>query len=474
MTAPDPVGLYHQALDEFNHGNTTHALGLLQQVISISPNLAPCHFVLGRVHERLNQIDQAISAYGQALCLDPDSEEALVNYQRCIEQVPDAADAYNHLGISFARANRLQQAEQCFQRAIELAPGHAIAYNNRGLLFKSCARYAEAIANYRRAIRLDPDYANAHWNLALTLLLTGDFTEGWEEFKWRRRANLDAILPTQRREPPTWEGTPFRHQCLLIRYEQGLGDNIQCIRYLPLVKRLGGRVAVESQSELLGLFKLIPEIDELVEATVDGSPRITCDLFAFAMDLPGILKTRLDTIPTNTPYLYTDIEKKILWQQRLTDKAFNVGIVWAGSPKHTNDGQRSCSLDCFAPLARIPKVRLFSLQKGPADEQLSRINFPIENLAPKLHDFADTAALIEALDLVISVDTACLHLAGALDQPAWGLLPSVPDWRWLTDREDSPWYRSLTLFRQPKLHDWQSVFTRIILRLNDLVQKYHS
>lgn len=467
---PPAVTLYHRARAALDRGDSQHALGLLAEAIKLAPRVPQCFLMLGLAHERLNRVEDAMKAYGEAICLDPDSAEALDGYKRCIEQIPGRAEAYNQLGIALADANRPNPADACFRRAIELAPDYAIACNNRGLLYKSMGRYADAIACYRRAIELDPDYANARWNLALTLLLTGRLLEGWEGFKWRRRANLDAILASQREAPPTWEGAPFRHQRLLIRYEQGLGDNVQFIRYLPMVKQLGGSVIVETLGPLMGLFRQIREIDELIEASPDGRPSVEFDLFAFAMDLPGIFKTTLPTIPADVPYLYADIQTTLRWQQRLTQPGLKVGIVWAGSPQHSNDRERSCPLAHFSALARVPGVTLISLQKGET-AALCKASFPIQDLSAELQDFAETAGVMACLDLVISVDTACLHLAGALGHSVWALLPAVPDWRWLTDRTDTPWYPTMRLFRQPKPGDWESVFTRVVLEMGDLVQK---
>ena len=422
-------------------------------------------------YERLSQIKQAMSAYSKIICIDPDAKDALHGYQRCIELLPDAAQAYNQLGISFARANRHQTADKCFERAIELNPNLAFAYNNRGLLQKSLGNYSTATKLYEQAVKLDPKYANAHWNMALTLLLTGNFTRGWQEFTWRSQAKLDAILDSQKQNKTLWNGSPFRNKQLLIRYEQGFGDNIQCIRYIPEVKKLGGTVIVETHSLLMDLFKQIPEIDVLTEASADGTAQVEYDISAFIMDLPGIFKTTLNNIPADIPYLYADIEKTNLWQKNLHENSFKIGIIWAGSPKHTNDMNRSCSLALFEPLSQIPGIKLFSLQKGKAADQLTQINWPVKNLAPKLYDFTDTAALIESLDLIISVDTACLHLAGALGKPAWGIIPFVPDWRWLTERDSSPWYPSIRLFRQPQDHNWRVVFNQIAQQLKTLLFK---
>lgn len=435
----------------------------------MDPNIPQCHTTLGLIYEQAGKIDEAIEAYGRALELEPDNQKTLAAYRRCIEQIPDAAEAFNHLGIALAQSSRPEEAQDCFKRAIELNPGCAPAHNNLGLLLKSLAQYDQAIACYRRAVDLDPEYANAQWNLSLVLLLQGQFAEGWRQFKWRTRAKLDAILDSQREAPPSWDGTPFRDKRLLVRYEQGLGDNIQCIRYIPMIKRLGGQVIVESLEPLLGLFQQIREIDQLVEASPDGRPTVDFDLFAFALDLPGIFNTELESIPADTPYLYADIDKANAWRKRIACPDFKIGIVWAGSARHSNDHNRSCELKHFRTLGDLPGLRLFSLQKGPAQSALHDPAFrSIHNMAHLLQDLSETSAAIENMDLVISVDTAVLHLAGAMGKPVWAILPHVPDWRWLLKRDDSPWYPGMRLFRQPKPGDWASVMQSVCKELRQM------
>jgi Tfp pilus assembly protein PilF len=450
------------AIQAFQEGHFAQAAALFQQLLTHQPDRPDYHICLAITYERLREPEKAMQAYHQALHLDPDNPRILSKYKRCAELSPHAAQAFNHLAIELARAHKLDSAQDCFHRAIDLAPHYAIAHNNLALLLKSQGRYDEALSHYYQAIELRPDYAHAQWNLALTLLLTGRYEKGWQKFQWRRQADLDAIPAYQCHSPPTWDGQPFRHQRLLIRCEQGMGDNIQFIRYLPLVKQLGGTVLVETPPPLLELFDQIQEIDELIEAKPDGECECDFDIDVFVMDLPSLFRTTLKQIPADIPYLYADIEKANLWQARMKQDKFNVGIVWAGSPKHANDLHRSCGLERFIPLTRLNGVQLYSLQLGSAHKELIKHKHcPIIDLAPELYNFADTAAVISQLDLVISVDTAVLHLAGALGKPAWALLPFVPDWRWLLDRDDSPWYPSLRLFRQSQPGQWHDMIEKI-------------
>jgi tetratricopeptide (TPR) repeat protein len=416
------------------------------------------HLAQGRTLEHMGRYTEALAALGQALRHKPDDGDALNGYRRILEQMPDAAEGLNDLAIALAEWGQIPQALTCFNRAIELSSDFAAAYNNRGLLLKDLGRIEEAISSYRKAVELNPDYANAQWNLALALLLTGQFQEGWQRFGWRHKANLDAILPSQREDPATWKGGPFPGKTLLIRYEQGMGDCLQMVRYLPAVKARGGIVLLEAPRSLMRLLSHIDGVDKVVEALPDGRPQTPCDLHAFIMDLPFIFGTTSDTTPIPIPYIKADPYLSDLWQSQLAGPGMKVGIVWAGSPRHTNDRNRSCPLHHFRTLLEIPCISLFSLQKGPARSQLaSHGNWPIVDLADDLADWADTAAAIQNLDLIISVDTGVLHLAGAMGKKVWAILPFVPDWRWMLHREDSPWYPTLRLFRQPTPRDWDSV-----------------
>ncbi len=463
-----PLAQYQQAVSAMKQGQFQVATELLHQVVTASPQVAECHLTLGLAYEGLQQIDPALAAYGQALSLKPDLSEAYESYCRCLDLKPDAADGYSQMGIAFAESHRPLQAEKCFRRALEVNPSHAQAHNNLGLLLNSMGHWHEALDCFERAVALDHTYANAQWNLALSLLRLGNLQRGWQKFTWRRRAQLNAIRETQRSAGPGWNGTPFPDQTLLIRYEQGLGDSLQCLRYLPQVKALGGTVLVETPASLYPLLEHMPEIDLCVPATTEGHPTAYYDQFVYIMDLPRIFTSDLDSIPSHVPYLEAPSERYSGWRDTFDSQTFNVGIVWAGSPRHTNDTQRSCPLPHWQCLWDIPGVRWYSLQKGPAAGSLSP-EHPIIDLSPRLNDFADTAAALMHLDLVISVDTAVLHLAGALNRPVWGLLAFLSDWRWLLDRSDSPWYPSLRLFRQNQPGHWTGVFepvkTALLLQL---------
>jgi hypothetical protein len=388
-------------------------------------------------------------------------------YRRLLDRRLDGAHGYNDLAIAMTQTGQLDRAEACFGRAIAMQPDNPRFHNNLGRLLRDRGRTRDAIAFYREALSLDPEYANAHWNLALALLALGDYREGWQHFAWRDRADLAAILDTQRQVSSAWQGEAFVDKRLLIRYEQGLGDMIQLVRYLPMVKARGGTVVLETPPALNRLLADVAGADERVIAAPDGTPTTHFDSYVFAFDLPRIFNTELSTIPLRCPYITVPETLSGSWHTRLCGKGFKVGMVWAGSPKHSNDKNRSCNLSYFTKLSQIPHITCFSLQKGPAVRALHQYrDHRITDLDPHIHDLADTAAVIENLDLVISVDTAVLHLAGALGKAAWGLLPRVPDWRWLLERNDSPWYPSLRLFRQETPGDWAGVMARVHEQLN--------
>jgi len=478
---PDFAEAYdHLGVALSEQGRCDEAIESHKKAVELAPDYAGAYNNLAIALGSQNRFDEAISNYQQALRLDSGlvdahynlanvlfeqgrNEEAIAGYRRAIELRTDHAEAYNGLGRALKECGRIDAALENCERAIALNPALAEAHNNLGLLLRSQGCYDEAIERFEKAIQLRPDYANAHWNYSLALLSCGRFAEGWGEYRWRRKAKLGAILDSQRERGGTWDGSSFEGKRLLIRYEQGMGDSLQFVRYVPMVKSLGGTVIFETLKPLMSLLDRFGGIDELVEASRDGRPTVEFDLDVFILDLPGLLGTTVETIPAEAPYLFADQAKVDLWRGKLIGDEFKVGIVWAGSPKHTNDANRSCEPAKFKPLGEIDGVRLLGLQKGAAAEAETAL--PFTNLGDELEDFADTAAVIENLDLVISVDTAVLHLAGSMGKEVWGLLPFDADWRWLREREDSPWYPTMKLFRQSMPGNWGDVFDCVAAEL---------
>ncbi len=482
---PDFAEAYdHLGVALSEQGRCDEAVESHRKAIQLAPDYAGAYNNLAIALGSQNRFDEAIEYYQHAIRLAPDlvdahynlanilrergrHEEAIAGYRRAIELRADHAEAYNSLGRALKDCGKIDEALDNCERAVALNPDLAEAHNNLGLLLRAQGRYGEAIEKFEKAIQLRPDYANAHWNYSLALLSCGKFVEGWNEYRWRRKAELGAILDSQRENPGSWDGSPFEGKRLLVRYEQGMGDSLQFVRYVPMVEALGGTVIFETLKPLMALFEGFEGIDELVEVSRDGRPTVEFDLDVFILDLPGLFGTTVDTIPAEVPYLFADRAKADLWRQRLIGDDFKVGIVWAGSPKHTNDSSRSCKPADFKPLGGIEGVRLFGLQKGAAAAQAPALHagIPFTSLGGEIDDFTDTAGIIENLDLVVSVDTAVLHLAGAMGKKVWALLPFDADWRWLREREDTPWYPTMKLFRQPKPGDWHGVFDSVTAEL---------
>jgi len=421
---PDFVETYnHLGVALSSQNMYDEAIDSYRQAVALDPGYADAYNNLAIALGMQERFEEAIASYRQALQIEPTlvdalynlanilqgqglHAEAIANYRQAIELRPDHTEAYNNLSRSLKECGQFDEAIESCRRAITMRPDMAEAYNNMGLLLRAQGRHTEAITNFEKAIQLKRDYANAHWNYSLALLASGRYAEGWEEYRWRREANIGAILDSQRHGSSTWDGSSFAGKRLLIRYEQGMGDNIQFVRYAPMVKARGGTVIFETLRPLLSILRGFEGIDELVEASPDGKPTVQSDLHAFILDLPGIFSTAVETVPAEVPYLRADQAKVGRWRNRLADDCFKVGIVWAGSARHTNDRNRSCNLNQFAPLSKTESVRLYGLQKGAAAAQIEQVagKMEVESLAEEFEDFADTAAVIENLDIVISVE----------------------------------------------------------------------
>jgi len=495
--------LYRQALKSGPDNPTAlHALGvaayqrrqhgiaaeLVGKAIAISPELPRFHNTLGLVLEALGQLEQAIDAYRRAVQLKPDFAEAYNNMaialhtqgqyeeavQSCKQAVllkPDYAEAYNTMGYALEKLHRYDEAVENYTDAVRFKSDFAEAYNHLGVVLSGWGQHARAIKSYSRAIQIDPDYSEAHWNRALSLLISGRFAEGWKDYQWRRNTYLKMVTYPHRYDVPRWDGSRFVGKRLLVHYEQGFGDTIHFVRYLRMVKARGGTVIFEARKPLVGLLMQFQGIDEVIEASFDQVPATKFDFHISVMDLPGIFKTTLETVPADVPYIYADQIRADYWHRRLCGSDFKVGIVWSGSPTYEKNYIRSCALAHFAPLAEIGGVKMYGLQKGRAAAQLKRLPgkpFAVD-LADEFDSFSDTAAVIENLDLVISVDTSVIHLAGAMGKPVWVLLSAAPSWHWMLQRRDSPWYPTARLFRQKKLGEWDDVFNRVREELQMLV-----
>lgn len=466
-------------------GRPAEAVPVWQALLRLQPRQVDHHHALGEVLQRLGRLEEAATAYREAVRLDPGRAESHNNLGVVLQDLgqyavaetslrtalrlnPALTAAHANLGNLYQQQGKFEQALSCYRQALALDPSSAATHVSVGFLHKERGEFERALEHFDTAIALQPGYAGAHWNRALVLLLLGRLREGWADYEWRFQCP-EVVQQIGRRTfgRPRWDGADLEGRTLLVHAEQGLGDAIQFVRYLPAVAARGGRVILESPPELVTLLQGLAGVAGVVGRIEGRLPSLAFDLHLPLMSLPGVFETALHTIPNAVPYLNADPQRIERWRPRLAGEGFKVGLVWAGNPRHWNDRNRSCTLADFAPLAAIPGLRFFSLQKGPTAAQA--VNPPaglsLIDLAPELHDFADTAAVIAQLDLVLAVDTSVLHLAGALGRPAWALLPALPDWRWLLGRDDSPWYPTLRLFRQTEPGDWVGVFARVATAL---------
>jgi tetratricopeptide (TPR) repeat protein len=419
------------------------AIASYDRAIAINPGYAKAHTNRGVAFQELGQLQVALASHDSAIAIDP-------NY----------ADAYSNRGITLHALRRLEDAVASYDKAIALRPEFVAAYFNRGLAFHELRQPSAALASFDQATAIDPGSAQAHFNKSLTLLLEGNFQKGLPLYEWRWKT--EKSKPRVRNfEQALWLGEePLAGKTLLLHSEQGFGDTIQFCRYATRVAFLGARVILEVPEPLLGV---LGGLGANIELAVKGKPLPAFDYHCPLLSTPLAFKTDATSIPASQSYLRSDSAKLAEWEQRLEAKTKpRVGLVWSGNADHVNDHNRSIALSAL--LAALPDtLEYVSLQKEvrASDKQALKSNGHIRHFGDALKDFGDTAALCEWMDLVISVDTSAAHLSGALGRPTWVLLPYVPDWRWLLDREDSPWYPSVKLYRQNDDRDWANVLDAV-------------
>lgn len=471
MLAPD-LAAAHGNLGAvlFDNGDWEAAADSLEAALALAPEDTSMRINLARLEARRGDAASARDHAGLAqkgvtgdaeqwnslagLFYDiGDLETAKELAGRALTQNPDLADAHNNLGNILTRSGRLEAAIAEFGLALGTSRDNPDYLANLGGAHQAAGDLAAAQACFDNAIKADPGHVDAHWNRGLARLLGGDLAPGFADYEWRWR------LPEFRRRHThiaAWAGEDLAGRTILIHSEQGFGDTIQFIRYAALLAEKGARVILETHPPLVRLMRSAPGVDQVVAR---GAVLPKADFEAPILSLPHLFATTLDTIPARFPYLGPPPEVSMGLGDFDSETDTNIGIVWAGRPSHKNDRNRSCPLSQFQPLGQIAEVRLFSLQAGDVGSDLT--GGQIIDLAPELEDFAATAAAIAGLDLIISVDTAVAHLAGALGKQCWLLLPFAPDWRWLLNRNDSPWYPSLRLFRQDHPGDWSGVLARV-------------
>ena len=462
-----------------DQGAHAEAALALRRLLELRPALTEQRLLLGRALITAGRHEEAVTALEEALRRDPRStaaltnlgvalrkldrvDEALAAYRRGLGIAPDDAGLHSNLGSLLNQEGQADEAMAHFRRAIAEKPDFVDPHVNLSIALRDGNRFAESAAAAEEAIRLDPNSAEAHTNLSHALLLQGDFARGFAEYEWRFKV---PGFPTPLRDfpQPAWTGQPVEGRTLFLHDEQGVGDGIQFARYARSLKAMGARVIVECNTQLLRLFQGLDGADAVIGRFQPPPP---FDLHAPLMSLPHRLGTTPDRVPAEIPYLRTERELTARWRERLAAvEGLRVGIVWAGSPEHRNDRNRSLALGALAPLADIPGVRLLSVQKGPGAAQLAEAPMAVEDLGPGIADFADTAAILANLDLLVTVDTSVAHLAGALGRPVWVLLPFSPDWRWIMGRDDTPWYPTMRLFRQESPGAWSPVLARLAAAL---------
>jgi lipoprotein NlpI len=445
----------------YNRGVTQQMLGrheaavfCYQQTIALQPDYLEAYNNLGVVLTALGRFDEALARYDQAIALDPAYDEAFYNR-----------------GVALHGMERHEAAIASYDQAIALRPDYTEALRNRGMALQALDRHGEALTDFDRAIALRPDHASAHFSKSVCLLQSGDLPRGWQEYEWRWRTP-EMTIAWRHFTEPLWLGAePIAGKTILLHAEQGLGDTLQFCRFVPPVAARGAKVILEVQQPLARLLADLPGAAQTVTHGEDLPP---FDLHCPLMSLPLALGTTLQTIPSS-PYLAADPALVAGWRQRLAAlRELRVGVVWAGAPGKGKDFRRSLTTGHLAPLADVSGVAFVSLQKGSAAAEARGSRLLLHDHTSELHDFADTAALVGALDLVISVDTSVAHLAGALGRPLWLLTRFEADWRWMRGCEDSPWYPTARLFRQSAPGDWDGVVARVVEALRELIRQPRS
>jgi tetratricopeptide (TPR) repeat protein len=504
--------LESMAWESASHGRYDQTATCFELMLSHSPDSADLHFNLAAILLRLGDRPRVIDALRNATRYRPDwidafyylaltlqeagdFQEAATQWRRVLELKPDHGSALFNLGVVLERLGETDQAQDCYQRArncvpttllcmdlglknleegrtaqaIEdltkataMDPNCAIAWMNLGVALMRDGKISDSLSAFDASLRLEPWRPEAHWNRAPALLIVGNFNAGWQEYEWRSRCH-EFSTKIRKVDRPMWRGEEIRGKTILLHDEQGFGDTFQFVRYAPLLAERGAKVILLCKGPVAALLCSVPAVSQVV---ADGQPCPHVDFHSPMPSLPFLFGTTLETIPANTPYLSADPALVGLWAKRLPASGGNsrIGIAWAGNVKPNR--YRSIPANLLGPLMGIDGILFYSLQKQIEDLSVQPPQgMPIHDFSAQIRDFSDTAALIANMDLVITIDTSVAHLAGSMGKRVWILLPTSADWRWLTNRDDSPWYPNARLFRQQKAGDWPDVIGRVAKEL---------
>jgi len=467
-------------------GNLESALTFFNKALTLDLTNALAFLNKGAAFHELKRYEEALGSYKKAIELKPDYheawsnqgvtlnelkryEEALGSYKKAIELKLDYHEAWSNQGVTLNELKRYEEALGSYKKAIELKPDYHEAWSNQGVTLNELKRHEEAIGSYERAIQLKPDYAIALWNLALNQLLMGDFKNGWDNFesRWYKK-NSESYR--HKDIPALKDLKNIATKTILVWSEQGYGDTIQFCRFITNLASLGASIILEVQPPLKSLMETSFSFCQVVS---EGGKLINADFQVPLLSLPLLFGTTIDTIPNQIPYLKNLKSKSIYWGEKLegNKKKLNIGVAFSGNENHQNDHNRSMNLALLRPLLRMGNLCLIQKNIKPIDRIFLNSNREISFLGDSIHSFADSGAIVEKMDIIVSVDTSLAHLSGALGIPTYVLLPWNPDWRWLLDRKDSPWYPTVKTLRQPSSGDWESVVIELISEINNAVNE---
>jgi tetratricopeptide (TPR) repeat protein len=481
-----PDAVYHTNLAEAlrRAGRKQEAEAVCRRAIEIAPTFPTAYINLGVILQELQRPEEAMNILQRAIDIDPKNAQAWTNLgnarlaigdlkgavemgRKAVEAQPDYSVAHNNLAAALEKQDFLKEAEDEYRKAVELQPDFAEALNNLGSVIRRQGDLRTAMHWWQKSVDARYEYGEAHWNLALAALALGEFEEGWKNYEWRFKCDHSRAY-WREYLVPRWTGFDISGKTILLYPEQGFGDVIQFGRFIPQVAARGAKVILQCHKELIELMKSAEGVSQVISEHDQPPP---FDTYLPLLSVPWVLGVSFESLPGKIPYIKVDPARREHWTPRIKNEPgrLKVGLVYWGRP--TPDPKRSCQFKEFAPLAEVEGVQYFSLQKGPAVEQLkdAPADMKLINLDPELHDFADTAAALEALDLLISIDTAAAHLAGAIGKQTWVLIPYACDFRWMVEREDCPWYPNMRLFRQKKMDEWGEVMLRIRDELKKLL-----